>query len=317
MGFFSTKKIHQRTNSLGDLLKNTRLKYKLKLHHVTEFTNIRRSYIVAIENNNWEQLPDLTYARNFALCYAKFLELDPAKIANRFEIEVANYFNPPTDSISTFSPPAKKSIIFTPRLLTSSIAVIIVAIVGIYTYFQINYLTQIPKLEISEPGDYSEVFVNKVQISGQTDPDNTIYINSQPLTTDKHGNFSTPIQLENGYNIIKVTAENKIGKKTTATKVIIANLDNSYGRELDLVVSAIDTDVWVRLKTLSGENIYDGVITAGEIKSFAHLEPVLFTTTNAGATTLVINDQTLGSLGEAGEIIEDLQISNQPDTKNI
>jgi cytoskeleton protein RodZ len=315
LGFFSTKKIHQRNNSLGDLLKNTRLKYKLKLHHITEFTNIRRSYIVAIENNNWDQLPDLTYAKNFVLCYAKFLELDTAKIINRFDLEVTKYQAKNSTPTSQFQP--KRTFVVTPRLLTTLFAILIVIGVGCYAYFQINYLAQIPKLQINEPADYTQVVVNKVQISGQTDPDNTIYINNQPLTTDKHGNFSTPIQLQNGYNIIQVTAENKIGKKTTATKVIIANLDNSTDKEINLTVSATKADVWIRLKTLSGETIFDGVVSAGSDKSFTNLEPFLFTTSNAGATTLVINGKTLGSLGKDNEIVEDLQISNQPDIKHI
>ncbi|HPN67245.1 MAG TPA: DUF4115 domain-containing protein [bacterium] len=319
---FSTKKLSSGNNSLGNLLKNTRLKYKLKLHHIEQYTNIRRSYIVAIENNQWEKLPSLEYAKKFTVTYAKFLELDTKKIINRFKIETKN--------ISSFTSPAAqpkfdanifRHLVLTPKTLTIFSAICIFLIIGIYAYMQINYFLQIPILNISEPADYTEVSVNKIDFKGKTDPENVIYINNQLLTTDKNGNFSTPVQLKNGYNIIKVTAENKIGKSITSTKVVVANLeqiDTPARESLQLSISANNQDVWIRIKNQESNIIFDGTITAGSSRQFEQSDDTLYlSTSNAGATSLSINNQFLGPIGENNQIIEDLQISNQPASDSV
>ncbi len=314
---FSTKKLAQSKNTLGALLKNTRIKHKVKLHHIEQFTNIRKSYILAIENNEWDKLPDISYAKNFVLTYAKFLELDPDKIINRFNIETKTFQE--NSKISSLNNKKLSSFVLTPKTLTVITATIILSIIGFYTYFQINYFVQTPKLNISQPADFTEVAVNKVDIVGNTDPDNIIYINNEALTTDKKGNFSIPIQLKNGYNIIKVTARNKIGKTTTSTKVVVANIDaiSNSSSKLILTVQATSNDIWIRIKNSSSEDIYDGIILAGTNKEFEQSESLYITTSDAGSTTISINDQELGSLGEDGQIIEDLQISNHPKTNNI
>ncbi len=315
---FSTKKLTGGKNSLGSILKNTRLKHKLKLHHIEQYTNIRKSYIVAIENNEWEKLPSLNYAKNFVLNYAKFLELDLAKIKNRFEIETKTLQNNSHIKLQN-ERSFWQQLIITPRTVTIFTSLTIFAIIGLYAYFQINYFIQTPQLNISEPADYTVVAVNKVNIVGQTNPDNVLYVNNQPLTTDKNGNFQTPIQLKNGYNIIKVTAKNKIGKTTTSTKVVVANIDESYSdnSQLNLTIQASKKDIWVRIKNSSSESIFDGTITAGTNHSFTESGNIFISTSDAGATIIEINDQDLGTLGEDDQIIEDLQISNQPTTKNI
>lgn len=310
---FSTKKLACSKNTLGDLLKNTRLRHKLKLHHIEQFTNIRRSYIVAIENNQWDKLPSFDYAQKFILTYAKFLELDLVKIKNRINIELGN------SQPETANDPQKKSNsiipIITPRTITITLVSLLLLFAGIFSYYQINHFIQTPKLTVNQPPDYTEVSVNKIDISGQTDPDNIIYINNQPLTTDKNGNFSAPIQLKEGYNIINVTAKNKIGKSITATKVIIANLDNSStisNNNFDLTISADNEDIWIRVKLADDQIIFDGTIYTGNSENFTIPEAAYLTTTNAGQTTVQINGKNLGPLGQENEIIEDLKISNQP-----
>jgi|GEM_PF-2923115 len=314
MGFFSTKPISQSKNSLGRLLRNTRMKHKVKIDHVAQFTNIKPSYIDAIESDQWQQLPSLSYAKNFVITYAKFLELDTQKIANRFEIETKNSDpkNAPKNSQS------KPKFVFTSKNLIQILALTIIIAIGTFTYLQINHFSQIPKLDVIEPADFTQVAVNKIEVKGKTDPENLIYINDQALTTDKNGNFSAPIQLQSGYNIIKITAENKIGKSITATKVIVANLEDGDGfSAINLQVTALESDIWIRIKDVEGETIYDGAIESGASKSWQDQSAIYLTTTNAAQTAISINDKDIGILGEEGEIIEDLQISNSPSTNNL
>lgn len=312
---FNTKKLPTRNNSLGNLLKNTRLRHKLKLSHIEKYTNIRQSYIVAIENNQWDQLPSLEYAKKFIITYAKFLELDEQKIKNRFEIEAKHFFPEKNGNNSHHNFSLKKFII-TPHTLTVLGVIAVFSLIGLFAYYQINHFIQTPKLNVEKPADFTQVSVNKVEITGQTDPDNIIYINNQPLTTDKNGKFSTPVQLKQGYNIIKVTAENKIGRTTTSTKVIVADLtnQNSSINSINLTITASE-NIWVRIKTNNEEILYDGSIDIDTTRTFTSDQTLFLSTSNAGATSININNQELGVIGQDNEIIEDLQISSQPNNQ--
>ncbi|MFZ5391598.1 MAG: RodZ domain-containing protein [Patescibacteria group bacterium] len=317
MPLFSTKKLASAQNNLGSILKNTRLKHKLKLSHVENFTNIRRSYLLAIENNNYGEFPNLEYAHKFILTYARFLELDITKINNRYQIESKHFLSQQTTNEEPVAP-TRKLFILTPKTITVSLISLFILIIGYYGYLQINTFITIPKLQITEPEDYTTVNSDKINLSGQTDPENIIYINNQALTTDKNGNFTTNIQLQDGYNIIKVSAQNKLGKTTTYTKVVVADLDNtSTNHNITLTINAAGYDIWIRLKDNQENIIFDDKILAGESKKFDSDSCFYLTTSNAGATLLTVNNKPLGLIGSDNQIIDNLKISNTPELNNI
>jgi bacillopeptidase F len=77
--------------------------------------------------------------------------------------------------------------------------------------FDVIYKDEKPKLELSEPNDGSKVNKEDVRISGQTDKETTIRINSQPLIVDVEGKFTTLFRLKEGENKIQITAEDIVG----------------------------------------------------------------------------------------------------------
>ncbi len=65
--------------SLGEILKEQRLKFGMTVEDVCAKTKIRKAFIVAIENNNLEILPGKVYIHGFLHNYARLLGL-PADI---------------------------------------------------------------------------------------------------------------------------------------------------------------------------------------------------------------------------------------------
>ena len=53
----------------------------LSLQEVEEATKIRGRYLLAIENDEWDQLPGDTYARAFIRTYGRYLDLDGDRLA--------------------------------------------------------------------------------------------------------------------------------------------------------------------------------------------------------------------------------------------
>ncbi|HEV2857510.1 MAG TPA: helix-turn-helix transcriptional regulator [Solirubrobacterales bacterium] len=68
-------------DSVGNKLREARSRRKLSLEEVEAETKIRARYLQAIENEDWDQLPEDTYTRAFIRTYGRFLGLDGDRLA--------------------------------------------------------------------------------------------------------------------------------------------------------------------------------------------------------------------------------------------
>jgi cytoskeleton protein RodZ len=68
-------------DAVGTKLREARARRKLSLEEVEAETKIRVRYLQAIENEEWDQLPEDTYVRAFIRTYGRFLGLDGERLA--------------------------------------------------------------------------------------------------------------------------------------------------------------------------------------------------------------------------------------------
>jgi cytoskeleton protein RodZ len=68
-------------DSVGSKLRDARTRRKLSLAEVEAETKIRARYLQAIESEEWDQLPEDTYARAFIRTYGRFLGFDGDRLA--------------------------------------------------------------------------------------------------------------------------------------------------------------------------------------------------------------------------------------------
>lgn len=79
--------------------------------------------------------------------------------------------------------------------------------------YDVIYKDEKPKLELSEPGENARTNKEDIRISGITDKEVTIRINSQPIVVDAEGKFTTLFRLKDGENKIEVIAEDIVGNQ--------------------------------------------------------------------------------------------------------
>ncbi len=82
--------------------------------------------------------------------------------------------------------------------------------------YVVSYLNDKPKLEVSFPNDggtYTKADKN-ITVTGTTDPDNTVSVNSFRAIVDTSGKFSYQLQLNDGENQVTIEAQNPAGAKT-------------------------------------------------------------------------------------------------------
>lgn len=75
------------SHPLGQRLKQMREKKNLSLDEVAEQTHILKRHLIALENGDFESLPQTTFARGFAVNYGRFLGLDQQIVIQSFDAQ--------------------------------------------------------------------------------------------------------------------------------------------------------------------------------------------------------------------------------------
>ncbi len=65
----------------GKLLRDARNEKQLTTEKVSEDTYIKERQLIALEEEDFDNLPQMTFARGFAIKYAQYLQLDEKEIA--------------------------------------------------------------------------------------------------------------------------------------------------------------------------------------------------------------------------------------------
>jgi cytoskeletal protein RodZ len=69
---------------IGTTLREARVRRTLTLQQVEEDTKIRVKYVQAMENEDWDVMPGVTYVKGFLRTYSTYLGLDPEVIIGEF-----------------------------------------------------------------------------------------------------------------------------------------------------------------------------------------------------------------------------------------
>jgi cytoskeleton protein RodZ len=69
---------------IGNTLREARVRRSLTLQQVEEDIKIRVKYVQAMENEDWDVMPGVTYVKGFLRTYATYLGLDPEVIIGEF-----------------------------------------------------------------------------------------------------------------------------------------------------------------------------------------------------------------------------------------
>jgi len=122
--------------SFGAMLQQARKAKQVSLEEAAAELFILKRHLQALEDENFAELPQATFARGFAINYAKFLGLDSVQVASKFDavypIELkaksSNNTNTPLRPMGTLQRDTRNRIRFNPLLILAIIGVIILAI---------------------------------------------------------------------------------------------------------------------------------------------------------------------------------------------
>ena len=78
-----------RTDRIGDILKDARQKQNYDLYQVAQYLCIKPSFLIAIENSRYDEIPADAYVIGFLRTYANFLGVNGKDAVDRYRYEMA------------------------------------------------------------------------------------------------------------------------------------------------------------------------------------------------------------------------------------
>lgn len=196
-------------------MKNARVDKKYSFAHLEGLTKIRRSFIEAIEEENWSALPPFPTVLGFVKSIAGALEIDEkatVAVLKRDYIPKKLSISPKPDVTSKF--------VWSPKI-TFAVGVIAVLVVMFgYLGFQYYRFVSPPNLKVESPRQSQEIKGNSVLVFGTTDADSKITVNNQPVLVDDNGKFSVSIDIVPETKQIVIKAISRSGKETIVSRTI-------------------------------------------------------------------------------------------------
>lgn len=205
--------------TIGQFLKEARVKKKFSPSDVEDRTKIKRSFIEAIEKEYWSKLPEYPvlqgFVRNIASCVG--VDKDQALALLRRDYPPKSLrINPKPDVTSKF--------LWSPRLtFITGVFIVTIAIIGYLIYQYINFVRP-PRLIVNQPKEGVVVSEDKIEVKGITNPDATVTVNNQPVLVEDGGEFSAEVEIFEGTSELVITAKSRSGKETVIHRKILPEI---------------------------------------------------------------------------------------------
>ena len=261
---------------IGDILRKERERQKLTVQDVEQGTSIRSVYIEALENGDYDKLPGEVYAKGFVKNYAGFLNLDAETLSKEFSAELS----PPVVEVAEGETVIEENIVEdTPKKTKTKITElkstdIAVNNSGNSSGSNFSIIAAVVLIALLAGGAWFYM-QNSVEVADKNPPQQTEV--QPPVENPPPTNQVSAAVPQDGVNIHATFAG----------------------------------DCWTRV-IVDGAYAYEGVPNAGQTFDWHGAESITIRAGNAGAIDIVMNGQSIGTLGEYGEVLERTFTRNLP-----
>jgi cytoskeletal protein RodZ len=296
--------------TLGEKLAKKRSALGYDIKETERLTRIRAKYIEYLEAGQYDKLPPDVYVRGFLKNYSTFLKLDESKVLRLYLKEKGLAENvrkvtSPKTPVKTKSKPSR--VILTPqRIIIGSVIIGAMLLVG-WFISELMVLAAPPTLTINTPNDNLKTTEQSLIVEGKTDAGNDVSINSVPIGVDPDGGFKEKVSLQQGVNLIKISAKNKLGKSIQTDRTVLAELSSvsaptttQTGLKMILDVGPGSNSLYIVVdgKPLSDKNV---LMLPGSTQTINAQNIIVISATDGGSARINLNGKDLGTLGSNGQ----------------
>lgn len=207
-------------NTIGKILKDARLKKGISQKKLGYLTKIKKEFIILLEQNNWDKLPEFPVVSGFVKNIASVLDLSPSQ-ANA----VLRRDYPPKKSIVNPVVNVEDRFSWTPKTtFTLAVGFLVITVLGYLGYEYFKFVKP-PEILITRPKENEIIFSQFVKVEGKTTTDAILTVNNQPIIVDSDGNFSGELEITKDTKELKFVAISRSGKETVIVRKIETDSD--------------------------------------------------------------------------------------------
>lgn len=205
-------------NTIGKILKDTRQSKNITLSRLENITKIKKDFLIKIENEDWDKLPEFTVVSGFVKNIANSLDLS---VENINAILRRDYppkkisINPKPDVVNKFT--------WSPKLTFALGIIMLVLLVLGYLGVEYKKFVTPPELTIISPKENQQVLQGNLMVEGKTSTDVILTVNNQLITLDQDGNFKSKIEISMETKSLIFKAISRSGKETVVDRKILIN----------------------------------------------------------------------------------------------
>lgn len=210
-----------KTKTVGEMLRESRERYRLSLDDVAQRTRIRVSYLKALEENRFQDLPAATFVKGYIKTYSKMFDLEYQPLLALLRRDYKESAKGELVPREFLAPVIRDRFTWSPITLVAGLVATAFVTLLLYVSVQWYNLNKPPQLEIISPQDEA-VVASRVIVEGVTHPEATVLINLQPVALQPDGSFETEIFIpREGTSTITVEATDRRGKTTLEQRTVV------------------------------------------------------------------------------------------------
>lgn len=293
----------------GNVLKAAREAQGLSIHEVCSQLRLGIKQIQAIEQDDFDKLPQPSIVRGFIRNYARLLNIDVQPILEAYQRIVPNKAPLPLSVRSNASPSVidQPTPSFRPQRLLTLLIFLILA--GIAAYFYVSHIKPQALKDASLALDVGEISdATQQEIAMPADPTTLPAVAEPASTGTENGEVNsadtpatdtdtqipntssevTPAQPATNTMIESTIVSTPTPATTQAAESTIIKATDPQKANLQFKVSE---DSWVRIEDMQGKKVFSEVLPAGSERQVVTEKPVNITVGHAAGTQLTIDNQ--------------------------
>jgi len=307
--------------SVGDMLRTARTAKGLELEEVSASIHIRATQLRAIEENNIDALPGMTYAVGFVRSYANFLGLNGTEVVHKFKSE---HGHTPAPSKLVFPEPIVESRMPDPIMvgIGAFLAILVLVIWAIYSnmHGSSKVVEQIPPApavtttaDIPAPAETPAPAASPAAPATTAAPATPV-VSAPAAKTAAPVAAAAPAQTETdnaspeedsdappaieGPMDKSLMPDAAAGENKTDQEPVI-NIKHGKSR---ITLKALQSS-WIQIMNAQQDVIYRKVLRPGEQYYVPDQAGLSLVTANAGGLQVLVDGQPVQDLGKPGEIV--------------
>ncbi len=301
--------------TVGDILKNKRLETGKSIEEISDYLRIKSQYLLALEENKFNNLPGSAYVIGFIKSYASYLNLDVNDVIVQYKQEAGIFVS----AAQPTSMEDENTIIKDPVINSNHI--IIASAIVLFGIIFISITGSKESEPVVLPSDDVEISIKDTNIT--TDIPSSVENFEIPNFDSNQNvkNISKPEYFETKIDDVKIVPEqnetsfiSNVEIKDVEIPVIEKHIAREYGvenKETSEIYIKANKKVWIKLKkdglykydselgdVGSGNTIFETILDVGDVYYIPQGDDYYLTIGNAQGVDIVVNGEVIAPLSK-------------------